>query len=609
MPFISCDTSCNIVDSTCNISILQEVRMIHTKDHRTGYLFDPWGHLGPKRRKLMERSWAGLFREHILCELPIHKLAPFFHADFGRPTKELYTVLGVLIFQQMKDLSDEETVYQLAFNEQWHFALDITSTSDDAAYMSSKTLWNMRKIVTDNGLDQILFHQITDVLARVFTVDASRQRIDSVHIRSNMQCLGRIRIFAETIHTFLINLRRQHKGLYETVDQELKDRYISQQALSCFSMVKPSGSRKTLDTVSTNLFALVQSFCEHPEVTAMHSYKLMSRVLREQCTVTEAVGEEPSAVALKPPKEIPSDSLQNPSDPDATYDGYKGQGYQLQVMETYSDADDQKTRSQTLNLITHVDLQTACQSDAHALIPAIESAKEHNLAPDELLADSLYGSDDNIGDAQQLGTELIAPAMGSPKERLVTLCAFTFSAGGNVLTCPQGHAPAMTKHKKTRHSAAFKYAHCSTCSLCAGCPVKAGKKYYYLRYDDKAQRIARRRAVEQSDEFRERYRWRAGAEATMSELDRRTGIKHLRVRGFKAVRFCATLKTIGINILRATTVQMVSSDAHGTFRSLFHGLSRVHNVVKERFTACRQWLLPFVGHPHVCYHFGGDFAA
>jgi len=31
-------------------------------------------------------------------------MVPFFDVDFGLPTKELYTVLGVLILQQMKDL-------------------------------------------------------------------------------------------------------------------------------------------------------------------------------------------------------------------------------------------------------------------------------------------------------------------------------------------------------------------------------------------------------------------------------------------------------------------------------------------------------------------------
>ncbi|MCX5852115.1 MAG: transposase, partial [Deltaproteobacteria bacterium] len=260
--------------------------MIYTKDHKTGYLFDPWKHLGPKRRRLMEQSWAGLFREHILSALPVHTLASFFTEGFGRPTKELYMVLGVLLLQQMHDLSDEETIYQLAFNEQWHYALDITDASDDAAYLSPKTLWNMRTIVTDNKLDTLLFHRITDILVRAFSVDTSKQRIDSVHIRSNMRRLGRIGIFATTIHTFLVNLRRQHKAMYEQLDPALRDRYITTHALSCFSLVKPSESRKTLAMVSGDLFTLVHAFKESGAVTAMHSYKLMQRVLKEQCAVT-----------------------------------------------------------------------------------------------------------------------------------------------------------------------------------------------------------------------------------------------------------------------------------------------------------------------------------
>lgn len=501
----------------------------------------------------------------ILCDTFCNVIDSTFAADFGRSTKELYTVLGVLIFQQMKDLSDEETVYQLAFSEQWHSAFDITSESDDAAYMSSKTLWSMRKIVTDNGLDQILFHQITDVLARVFKVDTSRQRIDSVHIRSNMQCLGRIRIFAETIHKFLINLRRRNKKLYETVAQDLKDRYVSKTTLSCFSMVKPSDSGKTLKEVSSDLFDLLRSFSKDPDVTAMHGYKLMSRILQEQCVVTGASDDTTAEVSLKPPKEIPSDSLQNPSASDATYDGHKGQGYQVQVMETYSDEGDREAKSRTLNLIPHVEVQTACESDAGALIPAIESAKERNLAPKELLADSLYGSDDNC------------------KESAVMLSDFTFSDRGKVIACPQGHAPVKTKHKKTRHTAAFTIDHCANCSLLNECPVKAGKKYYYLRYEDKAQRIAGRRALEQTDEFKDRYRRRAGSEATISEFDRRTDVKRLCVRGFNAVRFCAALKATGINIFRATAVRMAIPLSNGVPKAARFEFYYAYRILKEFF--------------------------
>ena len=54
---------------------------------------------------------------------------------------------------------------------------------------------------------------------------------------------------------------------------------------------------------------------------------------------------------------------------------------------------------------------------------------------------------------------------------------------------------------------------------------------------------------------KDRYRWRAGVEATMSEYDRRTGAKQLRVRGLKAVKFCATLKALGVNIFRAAAIR------------------------------------------------------
>ncbi|GAG31397.1 unnamed protein product, partial [marine sediment metagenome] len=150
--------------------------MFNARDRQTGYLFDPWGHFGPKLRKLLEESWAVLFREEILCELPVEKMAPFYTADFGRPTKELYTVMGAIIIQQAQDLSDEETVYQLAFNQQWHYALDIPGESDQARYICPKTLWNMRKIFTDNNLDKVVFDKITDKLAKVFSVDTTKQR-------------------------------------------------------------------------------------------------------------------------------------------------------------------------------------------------------------------------------------------------------------------------------------------------------------------------------------------------------------------------------------------------------------------------------------------------
>lgn len=557
--------------------------MIYTRDHKTGYLFDPWEFLGPKRRKLMDESWAGLFRKEILSELPVDKIAPFFTAGFGRPTKELYTVLGALVIQQMQDLSDEDTIPQLAFNLQWHYALDINTESDEAKYMCPKTLWSMRKIVTDNELDNVLFNQITDKLAKVFQVDTSKQRIDSVHIKSNMRRLGRIGIFVKSIHKFLVNLRRKHKKIFETLEKDFVDKYLSKKALSCFSMVKPSASERTLASVSADLFELVQRFSDQSDITNMHSYQLLLRVLKEHCQVTEALDDKPAEVSVKPSKEVSSNSLQNPSDSDAGYDGHKGQGYQTQVMETYCDEEDKDVKSKTLNLITYIESEPACESDANALLPAINSTKDRGLGPDEVLADSLYGSDENCKAAQAMGVKVISPTMGSPKEDTLSLSDFKLSEKGKIISCPKGYAPVRIKTKKNRYSVAFNSEHCNNCPLINECPVKRGKKYHYLRFDDKALRVAQRRAREQSPEFKDRYRWRAGIEGSISAYDARTGVKRLRVRGLKAVRFCAALKAVGINILRATAVRKAINASEGSLAGGQLCLYRAFLVFKEPF--------------------------
>lgn len=557
--------------------------MIHIKNHRQKDLFDPWGFLSPKRRELLDQSWAGLFQKELLCELPVGEVASFFSDDFGRPTKELHTMLGVLILQQAHDLTDDETVNQLAFNIQWHYALNITEESDSAKYICPKTLWTMRNIVVDNDLDATLFDRITDKLAKVFKVDTANQRLDSVHIKSNMRRLGRIGIFSSSINKFLVNLKRGHQELFDTIDEGIIDKYLSGKSLQCFSMVKPSESAKTLKSVSADLFDLVEQFKDYPEVKAMHSYKLLERILKEQCNVSD----DGKTVAVKKPKEIPSDSLQNPSDPDATYSGHKGQGYQVQVMETY--CKDEDTKEESLNLITHIEVEPAHESDANALIPAIESSKERGLAPEELLADTLYGSDENCQKAEKLGVEVVSPAKSNKEEdeKSITLSDFEVSEKGDVVSCPRGHVPVRSKTKKTRHTAAFDSQHCSTCPFQGTCPVKQGRKNHYLRYTDKEMRLARRRAYEQTEAFKERYRWRSGVEATMSEYDRRTGVKRLRVRGFKAVRFCATLKAIGLNIFRATAVRKALDNGGTAYSKALPALMHAIYVVKEHFLMAR----------------------
>lgn len=556
--------------------------MLNVKDHKTIYMFDPFEYLGPKRRQLLNDSWAGIFRDHIRQVLPVGLLAEHYSANMGRPTNELVSMMGAMLLQHMHDLTDQETVEQFSFNIQWHYALDITSNSDRAAYVCPKSIWTIRSIMAEHGLYDAIFDVVGDELCKVFDVDTSLQRIDSVHIFSNMRHLGRIGIFTTTIKKFLTNLKRHHKDDFDDLAQELRDRYLKKEEESSFAMVKPSESPKTLQMVADDIFFLIERYRLHKEIPSMATYQLMVRVLKEQCIVEVDEVSNEQRVVTKENKDVPSDSLQNPSDPDAGYSGHKGKGYQVQVAETYSA--EEKDGSPQLSIITHIEVQPAHESDTNALLPYIDAVEQRGMKPEEALADTLYGGDSNHEKAKEKNVNIIAPTKDNQKNLFCTLTDFEFSDNGAISICPEGHAPVQVSKKKDRFTISFATETCSNCPRCNHCPVKLGKKdSSFIQYDERAGRLAQRRAYERTDEFKDKYRFRAGVEATMSQLDRRTGIKHLRVRGMRAVRFAATLKATALNILRAAACRKQRSKAEKPLFCSFRRSVELIQIVKEHF--------------------------
>lgn len=546
--------------------------MIHVKDHKQYNIFNPFDYLGPKRLALLESSWAHLFREEILHKLPVEKLFPLYSKQFGRRTKELYAMLGITLLQQQQDLTDDEAIRQFAFNIEWQYALNVTDPSDLSSYVSPRTLWTMRDIVARLELDQTLFENVTDALKKLFELDPSKQRLDSVHIFSNMAHLGRIRLFVRTIRKFLVNLKRHHADLYQALG-DVATRY--EEKNDGRFAVKPSESSRKLQEVGNDCFLLVEQFKDNAVVSDMASYKLLVRMFTEQCVLEKA--DATTSVVIKPNKDVQSDSLQNPSDPDAGYSGHKGKGYQMQVMETYS------TDKSQPNLITHIKVEAAHESDSNALLPAIEDAVKRELSPKQLLADAAYGGDDNMEAASKLNVEVVSPTLGT-QSHPISLAEFTFSASDEITACPEGKQPLRTKSGKNGGRIVhFDKAVCDFCLRQSDCPVKRVKQSATISYDAKALRLARRRAKEKTEAFREVYRFRAGVEGTMSDLDRMTGLKHLRVRGMPQVRLAAKLKATGLNILRAVTFKNRLKREEKRKKRSIHDSDDLVAVVKERF--------------------------
>ena len=275
--------------------------------------------------------------------------------------------------------------------------------------------------------------------------------------------------------------------------------------------------------------------------------------------VDDDAGEGGVPVALKAPEKVGSDSLQSPYDAEATYNARKGKGYEVQIAETCVEADDDK--ADTVNMITHVAVTDACASDEHATIPVLEALEERGQRPDELVADTAFGSGDNAINAERLGTELVSPVKGpqvdvEERPETVTQADFLVEARlRDLAICPAGYlAREQTPCEGKPHHVVltFEREGCETCALFPLCPVKWNRNRdgYAVTVDLKAVNLERRRRAMASGAFGERYRIRAGIEGTVSERKRRHGLGSLRVRGRWRVELAVYLKALACSIKR-----------------------------------------------------------
>lgn len=526
--------------------------MITIRDHRTGDLFDPWDHLGTNRKRLLATSWASVFRNHLLDHLPVSELIESFSRQHGRPTKDFHLVIGALILQQLHDLTDAATVEAVAFNIAWHYALDIRAESD--AYLCERTLRHYRWLLVEKGLDQAIFRSLTDRLIKAVGTETGKQRLDSTAIRSAMRGLTRLGIIVESIGKFLRELRRRHSALHDQVDSELIRKYVDREGSGCFASTKPSESKRRLPEAAADLLVLVTQF-RLSAAAELESYRILARVLSEQCEVVSDPASAPR-VRLKEPEEMTCDNILNPADPDATYNKHRGVGYMVQVMETYrEDAVDSAEEGPPSppDLITHVAVGPMNVHDGSALGPALADAEAREIRPEVVLADSHYGSNENLAEAKRQGVELVSPSMppkGSKQEKL-TLESFELDEQGRVVRCPQGHVPVMTSIAKDKLQVVFDEATCGACAfrnLC--CASAVGRKTPRHQYTHDRVRQRTRRLGDHTEAFRERYRWRSGIEGTMSRLKYQMRMASLRIRGRAAVRYVSFLRALGLNIRR-----------------------------------------------------------
>jgi len=490
-----------------------------------------------EKRERLQKTWAHQYRQHALGLIDEEKFRRFYDEDNGRPNKSVRLVVSVLIFKDMFDLTDAEALAALEWDMSWHYALDV---EPEQAHTCQKTLHNFRVHVLGDDEGATLFENTTAGIIAAAKLRTSRQRLDSTHIVSNIRLLTRLGLFVDTITGFLEALRKAHVRLCNQVPEALRERYLDREGY--FGDVKSSEAPRRLSQAALDVHTLVVQWREHERVSAMPEYGLLVRLYQDQCVPPEVVNPERIEL-LKAPL---SSSLQSPSDPDVTY-GHKGKGYEAQLAETCNEEN-------PFQVVTAVVVNGANESDQTQAIKVLEETqKTCGQTPEIVHADCGYGSGENILEARERGTELLAPIGAKASKDKLPISDFQFDAGADkVTTCPAGHAPS--HHTSTKKSlkviAWFENAVCDRCPLAAQCPTDKRRDYRVLSFGDAEIATSLRRAEQETTDFKEMHKVRSGIEATNSELKRCHSLGKLKVRGLPRVALSVRLKATALNIKR-----------------------------------------------------------
>ena len=427
--------------------------MIHSVDPRQNRLFDPFdGVIPPVGRRIIADGWQGVFRHVILEVMPVAELAQHFSDSLGAPTKELYSMAGLVFLADFFDWTAQEAVEAYIFRTDVQYALNL----EPGAAVSTRTLERYQKLFRDDDLAARVFDDVTTRLIEALDLDVSRQRLDSTHVFSHMATFGRTKLMAVAIKRFLTQVQRHDPDAYAALPEDLRQRYAPAQS-RLFADAKDAEARaRCRQQAAEDLHFVIARFADRPDHTSRSTYKALVTIFGQQC---ELSGDK---VVVK--AKTGGDCVQNPSDPDATYDGHKGPGYQVQIAETCVPGNE-------VQLITAALPQTACEPDAEAVVPMLDQLEKAGRLPEEMLADTLYTGDENVQAAAARGVDLVGPVPGRAPEadpEALTVDDFALDERtGTIDACPAGHQPTSC----TRDAATATTRIEMPASACCGVPV------------------------------------------------------------------------------------------------------------------------------------------
>ena len=466
-------------------------------------LEDSFLNLSPRTQKIVMNSWAKDFADIVFPAINEERFSVLYSdRKLSRANTPVNVIIGALILKENLGLTEDELFESICCDIRFQYALHTTHLKDQP--ISDRTFSRFRERLynyeraTQIDLLKEEMQSLNDTYARFMKLNSSIKRMDSLMVASNCKHMSRL-------------------------DKVIREATIV---------------RDILDT---------ESWRDSSE------FQLLLRVLDEQTQIDEKGNIRPKKKA-----DISSSSLQNPSDPDATFRrkaGKSNKGYVGNLVETVGEEGD--------SLITDIQYEKNTHSDS-AFCEEYLSNREDDSPNEIMITDGAYNSTNNQKLAEVKNVKLVSTALTGQTPNPIFSRFILSDDGTKVLSCPMGHTPEKcTYYPKTGICRAqFSRCHCENCPHREECKGKPQRKTYAVHISSKMVSRAAYAEKLSTEEYRTLSRMRNAIEGIPSVLRRKFRVDEIPVFGLIRSKMFFTTKIMAYNfgkLMRSMAKQRANS--------------------------------------------------
>lgn len=439
----------------------------------------------------------------------------------GQPAESPWRLALVTVMQFMEGLSDRQAAEAVRTRIDWKYALGLELTDPGFDF---SVLSEFRSRLVNGQAKERLLDIMLDQLKKGDHLKAhSQQRTDSTHVLASVRKLNRLESVGETLRAALNSLAAvEADWLRDQVTPEWFDRYSLR--IEEYRLPKGKEEREAYAAqIGRDGFHLLKAIDDD---TTPDSLRELSAVKTLRQMWEHQYEQKDGQIRLRPGSDLLPSGVRfdSPYDPEAHYGNKRTttwSGYKVHITETCKDNE--------VHLITHVETTSAVVPDVEMTETIHDSLAEKDLLPDEHTVDGGYVDADILVSSQQKhGMEIIGPVRSdgswqAKAEQGYDISNFTVNWKEKKVIYPEGKVTKKWSPSKDAFggdiiNVKFGRKDCRECSNRAMCTkAKSDPRELTLRPEAQHEALQAARQQQATDEWKEKYKRRAGVEGTLSQ--------------------------------------------------------------------------------------------